>query len=59
MSILDSGALMLAPVLQADGTLEHVVDDLAVLESMLSPVSGAEPKEKDDLVGVFPHPTFS
>lgn len=36
---------------QADGTLEHVVEDLAVLQGMLRPVNGEEPKEKDDLVG--------
>jgi len=35
---------------EADGTLEHVVGDLNVLESLLHPVSGQEPKEKDDLV---------
>ena len=35
---------------QADQTLEHVVDDLAVLTGMLRPVNGLDPKEKDDLV---------
>jgi len=35
---------------QADGTLAHVVEDPAVLTSMLQPINGLEPKEKDDLV---------
>ena len=36
--------------MQADGTLQHVVDDTGVLEGMLQPINGEEPKEKDDLV---------
>ena len=39
--------------MQADGTLEHVVDDTGVLEAMLQPINGEEPKEKDDLVSVL------
>jgi len=35
---------------QEDGTLLHVLEDAAVLECMLRPISGQEPRERDDLV---------
>jgi hypothetical protein len=40
----------LGPYSQEDGTLEHIVSDHAVLQVLLGPVSGSEPKESDEVV---------